>query len=481
MALLGLVLMGGGMPRQNVFMLTGTVVDTGGHGIGGVVVNDGVGFAVTDSAGRWKLRTDTFNSKFISISVPAAYRLPHDGALAAGFFVPVGEAVDRRGCHFVLERRTVPADSFCYVAISDPQMRDASELAMWCRETVASLRRTLSSVGKRREVVGMVLGDVVFDNMKLFDAYAATVRNLGMTLFHCIGNHDFDKRLPSLHNSLPGVEEYAEQQYCSRFGPTDYSFNIGRAHVVTLGNIDYQGNGRYVERLTENQLKWLERDLSYVAKGSLVILNMHAPGWNREWTAANMRNADRLAAVLRGYNVHVFCGHTHFFQNAEVRRGLYQHNIGAASGAWWGGDANRCGAPRGYMVVDVCGDSLTWTYEAAEQHRDNVMRVYAPGEFKGLDGCVVANVWDCDSRTKVEWLLDGKRMGKMERFVGTDFNCGVSKDKTVPSAHLFKCRPGVRSGKVTVVVTDRFGRQSRSEVAVTSAVRRHISAWNGRL
>lgn len=38
-----------------------------------------------------------------------------------------------------------------------------------------------------------------------------------------------------------------------------------------------------------------------------------------------------------GYDVHVFCGHSHFFQDVDVNEHLYQHNIGAACGAWWWG------------------------------------------------------------------------------------------------------------------------------------------------
>ena len=60
-----LALMGGGMSRQSVFRLSGMVVDTEGRGIGGVVVNDGVGFALTGADGRWALVTDTFRSKFV--------------------------------------------------------------------------------------------------------------------------------------------------------------------------------------------------------------------------------------------------------------------------------------------------------------------------------------------------------------------------------------------------------------------------------
>ena len=91
----------------------------------------------------------------------------------------------------------------------------------WLGETMPDIRHTVDSLKRRREVVGIALGDIVFDNMPLFDDYRQSVRNTGMTLYHCIGNHDFDKRWQELHNMRLGTPVYAEMEYNKRFGPTD--------------------------------------------------------------------------------------------------------------------------------------------------------------------------------------------------------------------------------------------------------------------
>lgn len=62
-----------GQASVNVFNIKGRVIDKAGRGISGVVVNNGTAFTRTDAKGNWALRTDTFVSKFISISTPAAY------------------------------------------------------------------------------------------------------------------------------------------------------------------------------------------------------------------------------------------------------------------------------------------------------------------------------------------------------------------------------------------------------------------------
>lgn len=458
--LLCTMFMGSGVARQTVFNVSGRVEDTSGRGIAGVVVNNGTHFTTTDGDGRWELMTDTLTSKYISITTPADFRLPSADGLAAGFYVSVNEALAAGGHDFVLERRTERADRFYYIAISDPQVRDERDMGRWLTEAVPDIRRTVDSLKRRREVVGVALGDMVFDSMPMYEGYVKSVRNTGMTLFHCIGNHDFDKRWKDLDNMRLGTPVYAEMEYNRWFGPTDYSFNIGKAHVVTMKNIDYLGNEGYVERMTERQLEWLEKDLAYVPKGSLVILNMHAAGWNAVAGRGNMHNARRLAEVLRDYRVHVFCGHTHFFQNVEVNPELYQHNIGAVCGAWWTGKINRCGAPNGYMIVAVDGDRLAWHYKPTGADVSRQMDVYGQGEFLTQKDYVVANVWDYDPGCRVEWFQDGRPMGVMERF--TDVDQGYAslieeRRNDSRTSHLFRCRPRGRYKDITVVLTNRFG------------------------
>ena len=465
--LLSTVFMGSGVAQETVFNVSGTVKDTSGRGIEGVVVNDGVNFTLTDKAGRWSLRTDTIVSKFISISTPSAYRLPEKDGIAAGFYTPVGKAVSAAGCDFVLEKRGKVEANFHYIAISDPQVRTQRDMERWRSEAMRDIRQTVDSLRKGREVVGIALGDLVFDNMPLYSDYIESVRNTGMTMFQCIGNHDFDKRWQDLHNMRLGTPVYGEMEYGRHFGPTDYSFNIGRAHIITMKNIDYAGGKMYQEHITDQQIAWLEKDLSYVPKGSLVILNMHAAGWNTVGGDGNIRNAGQLEKALEGYRVHVFCGHTHFYENIEVSENLYQHNIGAACGAWWTGWINRCGAPNGYLVVDVNGDDLRWHYKATGFPMSRQMTLYAPGEFSSQKDYVVANVWDYDSKCRVEWYQDGRAMGAMERFTDVDegYNSRYTRRKSdSETAHLFRCKPQGEYKEIRVVFTNRFGEQYSAAV-----------------
>ena len=174
----------------------------------------------------------------------------------------------------------------------------------------------------------------------------------------------------------------------------------------------------------------------------------------------NIRNADDLRDALKDYRVHVFCGHTHFFQNNEVTPTLYEHNIGAACGAWWAGWVNQCGAPNGYMVVDVDGSELKWHYKGTRRNFAYQFRLYGKGQFSSQSSCVVANIWDWDSACRVVWYQDGKPMGDMEQFTDADEERASQlkdRSKAVQTAHLFRALPADGAKRIKVEYTNRFG------------------------
>lgn len=447
--------------QNSVLNFTGKVTDKSGKGISGVVVNDGVRFTQTDAQGVWTLTADAVVSKFVSISTSAAYQLPQREGLASGFYVSVARlAADGCKHDFVLEKRKQPKDDFYFIAVSDPQVRNAQEMKRWRQETVPDITQTVDFLKQSREVVGTTLGDLVFDNMSLYDEYEASLKNTGATFFQCIGNHDLDLRYQDLHNMAAGTPVYGEMVYNRYFGPTDYSYNVGRVHVVTMKDLNYVGGKRYLESLTGAQIEWLKKDLSYVPKGSLVFLNMHAPAWNRVSGSGNVRNAAELKEALRDYNVHAFTGHTHYFQNNEVADNLYEHNIGAACGAWCAGWINQCGAPNGYLVVDVKGDDVKWHYKSTRRDFSHQFRLYGRGQFLTQSSFVVANIWDWDSACHAVWYQDGKPMGDMEQFVDADEEAAaMKKDRSaaVKTGHLFRAMPADGAKEIKVEFTNRFG------------------------
>ena len=464
LVLIALIQIGVSVAAQNaIFEIDGKVVDSKGRGIENVVVNDGLHFVQTDKNGAWRFSTDTTYCKFVSISTPAAYFLPARDGLAV-FYKPMREVVKNVENTFVLTKRKKPCTSFSYIAISDPQVLNEEEMGRWRNETVRDMRQVADSLKRYREVIGMTLGDMMFDNLSLYGEFAQTCDMVGITVFQTIGNHDHDKRYQDLHNMRLGSPVYAEHLYNKYFGPTDYSFNIGNVHVITMKNINYVGRRQYIEAVTDQQLAWLANDLQYVPKGSVVFVNMHAAGWNKEGRDGNFRGAKEVANLMKDYDVHFFCGHTHFFQNIEVTPRFYQHNIGAACGSWWAGDYSVCGAPNGYLVVDVNGNDVKWHFKPTKGDITHQFRVYMPGQFRSQPAAVVANVWDYDPHCKVEYYEDGKCKGAMEQFVDIDEAYIVQQAKLGKKAddltrHLFRFKPSKGTKEVKIVFTNRFGEQ----------------------
>lgn len=455
------------VPDKEGMTVKGVVADEAGKPVAGVVVNDGFHFTTTDATGVYYLPSDLARSKYVSISVPSAYRIQASKGVADGYYAPLvgGQATKR--CDFVLQTRPDRLSAFEYVAISDPQVRNYTQLDRFQKETVPDLKKTFAQL-ENREVYVMTLGDNVWDAMDLFPAYKSAIGSLGVPVFSTIGNHDFNLAYNSLQNSKDPSKSFAEEVYESNFGPVAYSFDLGKVHVVTISDIDYFQDKKYKERIPQDQLEWLKNDLSYVKPGTTVFLNMHAPVLNRTFNGSgNIKNPAELLDILKDYNVHIFTGHTHFYENEEAAPSVYEHNIGAACGAWWAGEVNRCGAPNGYLVVDVNGDSVKWHYKATGHDLSYQFRVYKPGDFQMQPEYLVANVWDWDPTWKVQYYENGLLQGSMEQFADEDqafIDMKKGKPEGYKTAHLFRIKPtkGVIHAKIEVV--NRFGESYSQDI-----------------
>lgn len=446
----------------------GFVLNTQNEPVEDVVVSDGSHFTVTNEKGIYYLPSDLAQSKFVIISVPSDYEITSDNGIASGFYAKLTYGKEVNQCNFILEKRAKPLNEFAYIAISDPQIKNATQLALFQTKTVPDLKN-YATQNFRKEIYGMTLGDNIWDAMGLFPAYKSSVSSLGFTMFHTIGNHDFDLKYNDLHNTENPLSSYAEQSYESFFGPTDYSFNVGNVHVVTMKSIDYFKNKNYTENLTDDQLEWLKKDLSYVKTGSLVFLNIHAPTSNRSTNGSgNIRNAAQLIQILKDYRAHIFAGHTHFYENEKITSTIYEHNIGAACGAWWAGDVNRDGSPNGYLIVDVKGDDVKWHYKVTGRDLNYQFRVYKPGEFVTQSGYVVVNYWDWDTQCQVKWYEDGVLKGVMEQFSDEDqdFINMSGKAKGYKTLHLFRAAPSTGAKNITIEVTNRFGEVYTEDISI---------------
>jgi hypothetical protein len=309
-------------------------------------------------------------------------------------------------------------------------------------------------------VHGISVGDIAWDFLEFFEDYNKAVAVMGIPFFQALGNHDMNYR--------EGGDDTSDRTFKEFFGPTYYSFNRGKAHYVVLDDVRYLGEERkYDGYITEAQLEWLAKDLQYVKKDQLLIINLHIPAHN------SVKNNDALYKVLEGFtNVHVMSGHTHYNVN-NITQGIYEHNHGAVCGAWWSGNICSDGTPRGYGVYEVNGTELTWFYKSTGMPKEHQMSLYV--DTLTNQKRLLANVWNWDPEWKVTYELDGKTMGELQQQDGIDPDAlrlhnlgkpakGRAFTKPTQTSHLFMAHFGPEVKLVRVIAKDRFGNTYTKEV-----------------
>jgi len=105
------------------------------------------------------------------------------------------------------------------------------------------------------------------------------VGRIGIHWYNLPGNHDLNFMSPDDRHSL--------ETFKRTFGPTYYSFDVGRVHFVMLDSVVYLGRnagrakpdawgaGFYVGRIAQRRLDWLSNDMRHVPEDKLVVIGMH--------------------------------------------------------------------------------------------------------------------------------------------------------------------------------------------------------------
>lgn len=127
------------IPDKEGMTVKGIIKDDQGLPIANVVVADGFNFSTSDEKGIYYLPSDLRKSKFVTISVPSSYFISAETGIASGFYAKLTNDNTTNQCNFILRKRSVPQNTFTYIAISDPQVRNASDLNRWRSETVSDI------------------------------------------------------------------------------------------------------------------------------------------------------------------------------------------------------------------------------------------------------------------------------------------------------------------------------------------------------
>ncbi len=372
----------GGYKPSGPITVRGVVYGGGSETLEGVVISDGLLCVQTDKDGRFELDTDLSRKdlKFITASIPSGYTAPVDNNGLPMFYHRVTDKEkNANSVNVTFEFLPITSNPERYTLIvgADPQPRSKTanydkigyHALEMCDDFYRDMRETAAKITDR-EVYGMMLGDIVHENMSLFTNYVAGLKTLGFPMFNIIGNHDNDS---SAGNDVEGRRKFEEN-----LGPAYYSFNIGKQHYIILDNLVMKKTSagkltEYDQGLTEEIWTWLQNDLQYVDRSTTLMVAAHSPMFMQahmsERSASTSNHRSDYANLLSKFDkVHAWAGHTHVtfnynYPESSQLKNIEVHTVARSTGELWTNEYIANGTPRGYTVVEVDGDNISWYFK----------------------------------------------------------------------------------------------------------------------
>lgn len=504
----------------------------GDPGIAGVLVSNGREVVQTDANGRYALPID--DETIIFVIKPTGYAVPVErGVMLPRFYYihqPAGtpahlnlryRGIEPTGAlpqslDFALRKVDEPT-RFDVLMFADPHAGGPAEAGFIRDDVVNALIGT-------KAAFGMTIGDIVSDDLSLYQRYNRIIGQVGVPWYNLIGNHD-------LNLDAPGGK-YSRETFKQTYGPSYYAFEHGGALFLMLDNVDYFGahaskpgnDCDYAGRFGERQLAFVANVLRETPAERLVVAAMHIPlrtYLDPEDPASNTADRAALLALLAGRRTVSFSGHMHttehhYLDGEDGNPGPaphHHHVITALSGSWWSGPYDHRGvavadshdgSPNGFHVLSIDGDRYTTRYQPAKEPNARQVRIMLDSELHRsrqeidrdfhmgrLFGSPIAqdnvgatdlmvNVFDGGPRTSVEYRIGERAPVPMERERRTDpfvkevfaRNQATKKSwvKAEPCSHLWVARLpadlAVGTHCIGVRVTDEYGREHRDHLVL---------------
>ncbi len=438
----------------------------------GVVVSDGINVELTDERGEYQMYT---TRQHVFVSVPEDCEIPVLDGLPR-FYKVLDFSVDAKIQRDFNLLSAPKKTEWTLMAVADPQIGNDQDISDFSEYILSDFSEFTQPISEN--TYGISLGDIVWNKPELFSTYKTLMGRTPVPSFSVIGNHD--------HNESVKNDTESDADFRNMLGPTYYSVNIGDYHMVVLDDVLYSGEtGRndYANTITQEQLDWLEKDLSHVSKDKGLIVALHIPTarWNRP---DNLTNTQALYDLIKDFdNIQIISGHAHNQSTVEIAPNMTEYNFAAAMGAYWYPLCSD-GTPRGYGVLKFNGNKLVDVkYKSAGFPDDYQMKLYAPkdavlcqpsGNVGDPFDQILVNVFAWHPKWTVEIQEDGGSWKTLSNVQAQDPDVRKSlvydeddKKWYIPSNHngaqiattnhMFLYRPAPDWRSVTVRATDPFG------------------------
>ena len=437
--------------------VTGSVVSEG-EKLSGVLVTDGLNFTRTGKQGKFKMNISD-SAEFVYIITPSGYA----GDWSDGSPKFYMKAEGKNKFIFNLKKTGDLSTSYNIIAVGDPQPRTRQQADEFADKPLNDLCETISQT--QIPSVGVVLGDICFDNVSLMQNWRENIVKTGIPFYTVPGNHDYDK-------SLRSDDKAALSSYRENFGPENYAFFLGQDLVIMLDNIIYKPEGKYYEGYSDEIIQWVKSLMKFVLPGADIYIAQHSPLMGRMSKDEYIHNAPALLDILEGHKVHFISGHNHIGRNYVHSLSVSEHNLASICGSWWMAYHCKDGTPRGYKVYTNTHKKLEWYYKSVGKDKDFQYEIFTPGECELNPESFVVNLWDYDQDWVIEWYEDGTFKGDMTRV--DEYN-PLHKDeiestfkklgtpvkgymKTYKSNHYFAAKPSDGANEITITIRSPFGK-----------------------
>jgi len=422
--------------------------DQGEPPIADVMVSNGRDITRTGADGRYSIPVD--DDSFVFVIKPRGYRTavdslnlprfyyrhnpggsPDDGFLYAGV-EPTGDLP--ASIDFPLYPQT-ERPGFDVIILGDTQPYNLAQLDYMARDVLPGLMRATMDTDTPPAFV-ISLGDLVGDDLTLYEPLNRVLSLLGVPIYNVLGNHD--------QNYLSPDDDHADETFERVFGPTTYAFQYADVHFVILDNVNWQGfdglgdNGKpktrhYFGGMDPDDLAFVTKYLNIIPNDALVVMCMHIPLDGQSRFVQMREKAELLGALSTHPRSLTISGHTHIQRNwffggahgyhpSEPNQfGTQEHhhfNAATASGSWYNGAPDefglphttmRDGAPNGFNIASFDGDEYSIRFYPARYPESFQMSIFAPSAVTiGERAEVVVNVFAGGPLSKVEM-----RVGRM--------------------------------------------------------------------
>lgn len=371
------------------------IFDANEKGLQNILVSNGRDIVTTNKNGEYAIKKLEYNPIFII--KPKGFISPINKNKIVTFFAnPLNK---KQQVNFPL-RLNKEKEKVKAVILGDPQVDVVDDV-----HHVAKLV-TEELVNKDFDFM-IPVGDLSFDNFKIFKLLSKTLGLVNKPVFYTIGNHDID-----FTQSFNNVNE----KYEAHFGPSYYAFEYGNELFLVLNNIYPQKANKYVGRINNTQYQFVQNLLQHKKGIKKVTIFMHIP---LEETIDKNRFIHQFKNIE---NIFIVAGHTHtqyhkYFKVKNSSSIIHELVAGAVCGAWWQGPHDLQGIPfalmydgteKGYWFANFYKNKVYYRYKVSGKPSAKQINIWAPEkkewnkELNKLnEPYIYANVFAADEFTNV--------------------------------------------------------------------------------